>query len=193
MDINQIINQYTKGELTPEEANAALKEAGAGYSFEPGRNTLTAEEIAETTGGPRAEDANGWGLLDTGTGSLEKVHVERGVLTGGAINQVKGDGSTTMTAYVHIGGYTYEVYGDELGDEAPEEVPAWVPDEMPLWAVPWQEELSKYIPDVDMLHRPEYKNRIVRKGQLRYRYDNSGDAVYYPVDMAQYDRDHGRG
>lgn len=193
MDINQIINQYTKGEITPEEANAALKEAGVGFHFEPGQNTLTAEEIAATVGGPGPEDADGWGLLDTGTGSLDKVHVEHGVLTGGAINQVREDGSTTMTAYVHIGGYTYEVYGDTLGYEAPEEVPAWVPDEMPLWAVPWPEELTKYIPDVDMLHRPEYKNRIVRKGQLRYRYDNNGDAVYYPVDRAQYDRDHGRG
>lgn len=193
MDINQIINQYTKGEITPEEANAALRKAGAGFSFRPSQNALTPEEIAATVGGPRPEDADGWGLLDTGTGTLDKVHVEHGVLTGGAINQVREDGSTTMTAYVHIGGYTYEVYGDALGYEAPEEVPAWVPDEMPLWAVPWPEELTKYIPDVDMLHRPEYKNRIVRKGQLRYRYDNNGDAVYYPVDMAQYDRDHGRG
>ena len=193
MDINQIINQYTKGEITPEEANAALKEAGVGFHFEPGQNTLTPEEIAETRVGDGPEDATGWGLLDTGTGSLDKVHVEHGMFTGGAINQVREDGPTTMTAYVHIGGYTYEVYGDALGYEAAEEAPAWVPDEMPLWAVPWQEELSKYIPDVDMLHRPEYKNRIVRKGQLRYRYDNNGDAVYYPVDMAQYDRDHGRG
>lgn len=193
MTINEIINDYTSGKTPVGETNAALKEAGAGFHFEPGQNTLTAEEIAATVGGPRPEDADGWGLLDTGTGSLDKVHVEHGVLTGGAINPVREDGSTTMTAYVHIGGYTYEVYGDALGYEAAEEAPAWVPDEMPLWAVPWQEELSKYIPDVDMLHRPEYKNRIVRKGQLRYRYDNNGDAVYYPVDMAQYDRDHGRG
>ena len=73
MTINEIIRQYTRGETSPEEANAALKEAGEGFHFEPGQNTLTAEEIAATVGGPRPEDANGWGLLDTGTGSMDKV------------------------------------------------------------------------------------------------------------------------
>lgn len=193
MDINQIINDYTSGRVPAEETNAALKEANAGFHFEPGRNTLTAEEIAATVGGPRPEDANGWGLLDTGTGTLDKVHVEHGVLTGGAINQVREDGSATMTAYVHIGGYTYEVYGDALGYEAKEKAPWWVPYHTFTGAVAWQEELPKYIPEKDMMfNRPKYHGQEVVKGAIRYIYAEDGSAQYQPKSMGDYGKDHGR-
>ena len=193
MTINEIINDYTSGKTPVEETNAALKEANAGFHFEPGQNTLTAEEIADTVGGPRPEDADGWGLLDTGTGSLDKVHVEHGVLTGGAINQVREDGSTTMTAYVHIGGYTYEVYGDALGYEAKEKTPWWVPYHTFTGAVAWQEELPKYIPEKDMMfNRPKYHGQEVVKGAIRYIYAEDGSAQYQPKSMRDYDKDHGR-
>ena len=194
MTINEIINDYTSGKASVEETNAALKAAGAGFHFEPGQNTLTAEEIAETVGGPRAKDANGWGLLDTGTGSLEKVRVERGVLTGGAINQVKEDGSTTMTVYVTIGGYRWEVYGDKLGEIRREGEPWWAPMHTFTGAVAWQDELPKYIPDWEMVHeRARYHDVEVVKGGLRYIYDEDGACQYQPKSMRDYDRDHGRG
>ena len=191
MEISEAIKKYTAGELPAEELNAILKDAGAGFSFQPGQNALTAEEIAETVVGIYPDDANGWGLLDTGTGTLDKVHVTDGKLNS-PINTVEADGTTSMRAYVTIGGRRYEVYGDELGPVAAPETPDWVQDPPPLWAVPWQEELPKYIPDEDMLFRPEYANRTVRKGQLRYRYDGEGHATYAPVSLARYDKDHGR-
>ena len=90
-DIADILFKYTTGEATLEETNDALKEAEAGFNLEPGRNEITPDEMALTTVGDTPEEANGFGLLDTGTGSMEKVHVTNGKLDE-AINQ------STMTA-----------------------------------------------------------------------------------------------
>ena len=112
--INEILADYTSGKATVEETNAALKEAGVGFHFEPGKNELTEADIRATTVGRYPEQANGYGLLDTGTGSMEKVRVTDGVLDD-PINEVRPDGTTNMLAYVHIGGKRFEVFGDKLG------------------------------------------------------------------------------
>lgn len=52
--INEIINNYTSGKTPVGDTNKALKEAGAGFSFQPGKNALTAEEIAATKVGAPA-------------------------------------------------------------------------------------------------------------------------------------------
>ena len=101
-DIADILFKYTTGEATLEETNDALKEAEAGFNLEPGRNEITPDEMALTTVGDTPEEANGFGLLDTGTGSMEKVHVTNGKLDE-AINQVNHDGTTNMLAFVIIG------------------------------------------------------------------------------------------
>ena len=92
-DITDILFKYTTGEAILEETNDALKEAEAGFNLEPGRNEITPDEMALTTVGDTPEEANGFGLLDTGTGSMEKVHVTNGKLDE-AINQVNHDGTT---------------------------------------------------------------------------------------------------
>ena len=80
MKTNDIIRAYTKGKLTAQEANGKLKEIGVNVRLVEGKNQLTAEEIAETHVGATPKEANGWGLLDTGTGAFfEKVHVVDGV------------------------------------------------------------------------------------------------------------------
>ena len=112
--MKEILADYTSGKVTAEETNAALEEAGAIFRFEPGRNELTEADIRATTVGFYPDQANGYGLLDTGTGSMEKVHVTNGVLDY-PINQVNADGSTNMLAYVHICGKVFEVFGDKLG------------------------------------------------------------------------------
>lgn len=114
-DIADILFKYTTGEATLEETNDALKEAEAGFTLEPGRNEITPDEMALTTVGDTPEEANGFGLLDTGTGSMEKVHVTNGKLDE-AINQVNHDGTTNMLAFVIIGPNRYEVKGDTLTD-----------------------------------------------------------------------------
>ncbi len=116
--INDILREYTTGEATAEEANAALQEAGAGFHLEPGRNVLTEEDRRETVVGYYPEQANGWGLLDTGTGTLDKVHVVCGRLEH-PVNEVLPDGlSTNCPAYVTICGRTYEAFGDKLAEIA---------------------------------------------------------------------------
>lgn len=95
-DIADILFKYTTGEATLEETNDALKEAEAGFNLEPGRNEITPDEMALTTVGDTPEEANGFGLLDTGTGSMEKVHVTNGKLDE-AINQVNHDGTTNIS------------------------------------------------------------------------------------------------
>lgn len=69
-DITDILFKYTTGEATLEETNEALKEAEAGFHLEPGKNEITPEEAAQTVTGETPEEVTGYGLLDTGTGSI---------------------------------------------------------------------------------------------------------------------------
>ena len=103
MKTNDIIRAYTKGELPAEEANAELKAIGVNLRLVEGRNQLTAREIAETRVGDTPKEANGWGLLDTGTGAFfEKVHVVDGVTD-------YDKGADTNYALVLIGGKMYKI------------------------------------------------------------------------------------
>ena len=98
----------------PYEAMKVEHRNLAGGEGEPAvRNLFTPEELLATHTGETPEEAEGYGLLDTGTGSMEKVHVTAGVLDS-AVNEVLPDGGTNMTAYVLIGGQRYEVKGAAL-------------------------------------------------------------------------------
>lgn len=104
MKTNDIIRAYTKGELTLEAANAKLKEIGVNVRLTEGKHALSAEEIAETHVGATPKEANGWGLLDTGTGAFfEKVHVVDGVTVD------YDNGADTNYALVLIGGKMYKI------------------------------------------------------------------------------------
>lgn len=63
MKATEIIELYTSGEKTLEETNEALKEIGAGFHIDPDKNVIQPEE----------EEC--FGLLDTGTGTLDMVKV----------------------------------------------------------------------------------------------------------------------
>lgn len=162
MNINEAISKYTKGEITTEEVNAVLTESGAGFSFHPGQNELTEEDLRATTVGHYPDMANGYGLLDSGTGSMEKVHVTNGVLDH-AVNTVLPDGGTSMAAYVHICGKTYEVFGDKLGEIAEKKPVETLPDQ------------------VDLSRRTDLAGQTVEQrtkiGKFAVTYDESGYAV----------------
>ena len=112
-----MIDIYKKeGTESAEDVNAALKKLGVGLHFEPGKQIITPEELMETTVGVVAAKANGYGMLSTGTGCMDKVKVVNGKLVNGAINQVMPDGSTNMYAVVYILDRNYEVKGDTLVD-----------------------------------------------------------------------------
>lgn len=104
--LREIIGKYTAGEVTLEHTNKALADIGAGFHLEPGKNILTEEEKRATTVGYYPEQANGYGLLDTGTGSLDKVQVKNG--------QLVGCDCGNMYALFSIAGKTYRVKGSAL-------------------------------------------------------------------------------
>ena len=104
--VTEILGKYTAGEASLEETNAALKEAGSGLYLNPQKNVLTEEDKRATTIGYYPDQANGYGLLDTGTGTLDKVLVKDGKL----VNCNCGE----MYALCLIAGRTYEVKGDTL-------------------------------------------------------------------------------
>lgn len=105
--VEEILLDYTKGELTPEEANAALAETSDnGVRLDPNRNTISPEELAETTVGETPDEANGYGLMDHGVGCLEKVRV----VDGRTVDVDMGQ----ETAYVYMAGKVYRLRGDVL-------------------------------------------------------------------------------
>ena len=105
MSMTEILNKYTAGQTTLEETNAALAEMGAGIHLKPGKNELTAEETAAAKA-ETAANANGFGLLDTGTGSLDKVLVKDGHLVDCDCGE--------MYALCMIAGKTFRVQGTAL-------------------------------------------------------------------------------
>ncbi|MDO5765113.1 MAG: hypothetical protein Q4P84_05385 [Elusimicrobiales bacterium] len=105
-NIEETIRRYSAGELKLEDANARLRAEGAPFHLDPHHNDLTPEEILHTTAGETPAEANGWGLLDTGTGTLDKVEVRDGKLA----NMDCGE----MAAICIIGGKDYKVNGDTL-------------------------------------------------------------------------------
>ena len=109
MTTNEILNKYTTGEMTLPEANEALKEADSDLYLDPNRNVITPEELAETRVGVTPDEANGWGILDHGVGSLEKVHVVNGRTVDVDMGQ--------ETAYVYMAGKRYRLRGDVLTEE----------------------------------------------------------------------------
>ena len=161
-NIDEIIRGYTAGEADLEETNAALAEMGAGFCMEPGRNEITEEDRRETVVGYYADQARGWGLLFTGTGTPEKVCVYNGRLDW-SVNEVQPDGSTNSYAEVVICGKVYEVKGDTLAERS-------VPKETPS--------VQK---DVDMSRRMDLAGQRVeqscRKGRFLVCYDGEGYAI----------------
>lgn len=93
----EIINAYTKGAITLEECNAGLEELGSGIQLDPERCKLTPEMIEQ-----------GWGLLDTGTGSLDPVQVKG--------NELVDTDCGEMAAFVLLDGKWHEVKGRKVMD-----------------------------------------------------------------------------
>lgn len=95
MTIKEIMHKYTAGEFTLEQANAELEATNATFHLDPEKNTLSAEEIKL-----------GFGLLDTGTGYMDKALMVGGQL----VHADCGD----MVAFFYQNGTTYRVHGNKL-------------------------------------------------------------------------------
>lgn len=95
MTIKEIMHKYTAGEFTLEQANEELKNAGATFHLDPNKNTLSNEEIKM-----------GFGLLDTGTGYMDKT-----LMVG---NELVHADCGDMVAFFIQNGTTYRVHGNKL-------------------------------------------------------------------------------
>ena len=95
MTTTKIIAAYTMGNISLEEANRRLEEAKAGFVLDPDRCKLTHEMIEQ-----------GWGLLDTGTGTLDPVQVRDDEL----VDTDLGD----MPGFVCLRGVWHEVKGRKV-------------------------------------------------------------------------------
>ena len=108
-DLEELLFDYTRGEKTLEETNEALKEMGSSLQLDPSRNMFTAQELMETRVGDTPDEANGWGIMDHGIGSMEKVQV----VDGKCVSCDMGE----EIAYVYIGGRKYRLRGTVLTEE----------------------------------------------------------------------------
>ena len=97
MKSTDILRKYTNGQMSLQEANAALKECRAGVHLDPMRNYIS----------PAEKDL--FGLLDTGTGSLDKVRIRTELYLD---NGDCGD----QPAICFFNGKKYRVHGIELGE-----------------------------------------------------------------------------
>lgn len=70
--VEEVLRKYTLGEAGKDETNDDLKELGSPLCLNPDRNVITPEELAETRVGVTPDEANGYGLMEHGAGSLEK-------------------------------------------------------------------------------------------------------------------------
>ena len=105
VNINEVIETYKKEieNASAEEAKAALTKAnkalkGTGIQLDPEKNVIKPEEAAVV-----CEDVskiNGFALLDTGTGTMDKVEIKNGKLVYSV-----GD----IVAFVVIGNALFEV------------------------------------------------------------------------------------
>ena len=104
--IKEIMEKYTAGEIELEQANKELKEVKGNFHLDPEKNVLTEADKRATTIGYYPDQANGWGLLDTGTGTYDKVQCKDGQL-------VNCDCGNMYALYI-IAGRTYKVDGKTL-------------------------------------------------------------------------------
>ncbi len=100
-NLTTILRAYTEGKATLEETNAKLAELGTDLRLDPARNVITEAELTTH------------GLLDTGTGTLDKVRVTDGRLDH-AVNEVSESGTVNMPAWVYLDGKQYAVKGAAL-------------------------------------------------------------------------------
>ena len=107
--VEEVLQKYTLGEAGKDETNDGLKELGSPLRLNPDRNVITPEELAETRVGMTPDEANGYGLMEHGAGSLEKVHVVGGRTVDVDMGQ--------ETAYVYMAGKRYRLRGDVLTEE----------------------------------------------------------------------------
>lgn len=109
-NMNEIIKAYSDGKLSQEDANKQLEAIGSTVRIDEMKNVITEEEkkVTSTDGTPGG--TTGWGFMNHGIGTPEKMYVKNGKFeydTGFDL-----DMNVTMT----INGVKFRVNRDKLAD-----------------------------------------------------------------------------
>lgn len=107
----EIILSYSKGEITVEEANKRLAECTVGLRLDPMKNAITGAEMAQTHSDGTPAGTSGYGFMDHGIGTPEKMHVTAGKLDYDTGFDVKGN---APKATLYIAGYAFAVVRDHI-------------------------------------------------------------------------------
>ena len=104
-EMNDIIRQWSNGEITLEECNEKLEPYG--IAMDPSRLVMTEEEAAKPN--PDISKINGMGWLDTQSGSYDKEMI---------VNGKTVDDMGTVAHYTIVVGYVrYDIVnGNELAN-----------------------------------------------------------------------------
>lgn len=106
-DLEVALLKYTKGEATLEETNKALKDMGSNLTLNPMRNMFSADELMNTKlGDEPPATVNGYGIMDHGVGSMEKVRVVDG--------KTPDVDMGAEIAFVYIAGAKFQLVGNVL-------------------------------------------------------------------------------
>lgn len=107
MTFNEIIKNYTENTITLDEANRRLEEIGSTVRFDPFKNVISGKEFADTKVSDDPAEVTGWGMMNHGVGTPEKMHVQNG----------KFDYDTGFhgdMAVLYIKGKMFRVEGDHI-------------------------------------------------------------------------------
>lgn len=106
-ELETTILDYTTGETSLEETNKKLKEIGSTLQLNPMRNMFTADELMNTKlGDEPPATVNGYGIMDHGVGSMEKVHIVNGKTPDVNMGE--------EIAFVYVAGAKFQLKGDTL-------------------------------------------------------------------------------
>lgn len=106
-----IVLEHSKGTISLEEANKQLAAIGSDLCLDPHKNSISGAEMAKTHSDGTPEGTSGWGFMNHGIGTPEKMHVEKGKLDYDTGFDVIGN---EPKAALYIAGYTFAVVHDHI-------------------------------------------------------------------------------
>ncbi len=109
MSVNEIMQEYSKGTIGLADANRMLKEASKfGLQIDPYKNVLTASEAAEIVVSNDPTKCSGYGFMNHGIGTPEKMHLKNG-----KFDYDTGFDESTRAVF-YIGGKMFRVMHDHI-------------------------------------------------------------------------------
>lgn len=108
MNVTEILMAYSEGSIGIADANRMLEESKSGLKLDPYKNIITASEYLETHTSDDPTKCTGYGFMNHGIGTPEKMYVKEG-----KFNYDTGFGHGASATF-YIGGKAFKVVGDHI-------------------------------------------------------------------------------